>query len=94
MIHIDCMLLLLHICTIDVHYLSYPKDDHQKACWIGKGYDFLSSSLNNAPQKVDVVQSGTLSYSHLSVYQTTTVLKLGTVPLFINSITIKKALKI
>ena len=61
MIHIDCILLLLQICTIEVHYLSCPKDDHQKACWIGKDHGFLSSSLNNAPQKADVVQSGTFS---------------------------------
>ena len=56
------MLLLLQICTIDVHYLSCPKDDYQKACWIGKDHGFLSSSFNDAPQKADVPQSETLLY--------------------------------
>ena len=51
------MLLLLQICTIGVHYLSCPKDDHQKACSIGKDHGFLSLSFNNAPQKADVAQS-------------------------------------
>ena len=64
-IHINCMLLLLQICTIGVHYLSCPKDDHQKACSIGKDHGFLSLSFNNAPQKADVAQSETVLYSHL-----------------------------
>ena len=61
------MLLLLQnkICTIGIHYLSCPKDDHQKACSIGKDHGFLSSSFNNAPQKADVAQSETVLYSHL-----------------------------
>ena len=57
-------MLLLQICTIGIHYLSCPKDDHQKACSIGKDHGFLSSSFNNAPQKVDVAQSETVLYSH------------------------------
>ena len=54
------MSLLLQICTIGVHYLSCPKDDHQKACSIGKDHGFLSLSFNNAPQKADVAQSETV----------------------------------
>ena len=59
------MLLLLQICIIGVHYLSCPKDDHQKACSIGKDHGFPSLSFNNAHQKADVAQSETVLYSHL-----------------------------
>ena len=49
------MLLLLQICIIGVHYLSCPKDDHQKACSIGKDHGFPSLSFNNAHQKADSI---------------------------------------